>query len=80
MRAKKSGVSSDDNQVSVMKRMSRLWSDMSETINGILLRTEREFMSVAFKEWQVEINRFVLEGYLYTTAMRTFLFQWMTYL
>ena len=47
-----------------MKRILRLWSDMSEMINGILLQTEREFMSSAFKRWRGRINRFVLEAYL----------------
>ena len=46
MRAEKSGVSSE---VSVMKRMSNLWSNMSKMITWILLRTEHEFMIAASK-------------------------------
>lgn len=38
-----------DNHVSVIKRISRLRSDISEMIRGILLRTDREFTRAAWR-------------------------------
>ena len=47
-------MSIEDNHVSVMKSTSRLRSDMSDMMRGVLLRTEREFTRAA---WRSEDDR-----------------------
>ena len=46
-------MSSDDNQVSVIKSTSMSLSEINEMISGIVLRTDRELMRAAFKGGEV---------------------------
>ena len=58
------GVSSYDNQVSVIKNISMLLYDINEMISGILFWRDLELMSAAFKGGEVRLLAITDECFL----------------